>query len=113
MPSTSPARPWAGDSDGRQASDAPDLLRRKRRVRVVREARRGEEAHLPERGMFRRKRTGEIVDPAYLDFASRTSGATTCCLGSTTSGAQLLHPSRPGPTSSLGLALAALTAWPA
>ena len=36
---------------------------------VVREARRGGEEYLLERGLFRRKSTGEVVDPAYLDFA--------------------------------------------
>ena len=35
----------------------------------VREARRGGEQYLLERGLFRRKSTGEVVDPAYLDFA--------------------------------------------
>ena len=36
---------------------------------AVREARRSGEEYLLERGLFRRKSTGEIVDPAYLDFA--------------------------------------------
>ena len=36
---------------------------------AVREARRGGEQYLLERGLFRRKSTGEVVDPAYLDFA--------------------------------------------
>jgi hypothetical protein len=36
---------------------------------AVREARRGGEEYLLERGLFRRKSTGEVVDPAYLDFA--------------------------------------------
>ncbi len=36
---------------------------------VVREARRGGEQYLLERGLFRRKTTGEIVDPGYLDCA--------------------------------------------
>ena len=36
---------------------------------AVREARRGAEQYLLERRLFRRKTTGEIVDPAYLDFA--------------------------------------------
>ncbi len=36
---------------------------------VVREARRSGEEYLLERSLFRRKSTGEIVDPAYLDFA--------------------------------------------
>jgi hypothetical protein len=35
----------------------------------VREARRGGEEYLLERSLFRRKSTGEVVDPAYLDFA--------------------------------------------
>ncbi len=34
-----------------------------------REARRTAEEYLLERGLFRRKSTGEVVDPAYLDFA--------------------------------------------
>ena len=34
-----------------------------------REARRGGEEYLLERGLFRRKSTGEVVDPACLDFA--------------------------------------------
>jgi hypothetical protein len=36
---------------------------------AVAEARRGGERYLLERGLFRRKRTGEVVNPAYLDFA--------------------------------------------
>src|SRR5919112_3417517 len=36
---------------------------------AVREARRSGEEYLLERGLFRRKSTGEVVDPAYLDFA--------------------------------------------
>jgi len=36
---------------------------------AVREARRGGEEYLLERSLFRRKSTGEIVNPAYLDFA--------------------------------------------
>jgi hypothetical protein len=36
---------------------------------AVREARRGGEEYLLERGLFRRQTTGEVVDPAYLDFA--------------------------------------------
>jgi hypothetical protein len=35
----------------------------------VREARRGGEEYLLERGLFRRRSTGELADPAYLDFA--------------------------------------------
>jgi hypothetical protein len=35
----------------------------------VRAARRSGEEYLLERGLFRRKSTGEVVDPAYLDFA--------------------------------------------
>jgi hypothetical protein len=35
----------------------------------VREARRSGEEYLLERDLFRRKSTGEVVDPAYLDFA--------------------------------------------
>ena len=35
----------------------------------VREARRRGEEYLLERGLFRRKSTGEVADPAYLDFA--------------------------------------------
>jgi len=36
---------------------------------AVRAARRGGEEYLLERGLFRRKATGEVADPAYLDFA--------------------------------------------
>ncbi len=36
---------------------------------AVREAIRGGEEYLLERGLFRRKRTGEVVDAVYLDFA--------------------------------------------
>ena len=36
---------------------------------AVREARRSGEEYLLERSLFRRKSTGEVVDPAYLDFA--------------------------------------------
>jgi hypothetical protein len=36
---------------------------------AVNEARRGGEQYLLERGLFRRKSTGEVVNPAYLDFA--------------------------------------------
>ena len=36
---------------------------------AVAEARRGAEEYLLERSLFRRKSTGEVVDPAYLDFA--------------------------------------------
>ncbi|MGH9134534.1 MAG: hypothetical protein ACRDZZ_11390, partial [Ilumatobacteraceae bacterium] len=36
---------------------------------AVREARRGGERYLLGRGLFRRKSTGEVVDPAYLDSA--------------------------------------------
>jgi len=36
---------------------------------AVREARLSGEAYLLERGLFRRKSTGEVVDQAYLDFA--------------------------------------------
>jgi hypothetical protein len=36
---------------------------------AVHEARRGGEEYLLERGLFRRRSTGEVVDPAYLDFA--------------------------------------------
>jgi hypothetical protein len=35
----------------------------------VREARRSGEEYLLERGLFRRKSTGEVADPAYLAFA--------------------------------------------
>jgi hypothetical protein len=35
----------------------------------VTEARRGGEQYLLERDLFRRKSTGEVVKPAYLDFA--------------------------------------------
>jgi hypothetical protein len=35
----------------------------------VREARRSGEEYLLDRGLFRRKSTGEVADPAYLDFA--------------------------------------------
>src|SRR6478609_6125329 len=36
---------------------------------AAREARRGGEEYLLERNLFRRRSTGEVVDPAYLDFA--------------------------------------------
>lgn len=36
---------------------------------AVRAARRSGEEYLLERGLFRRKSNGEVVDPAYLDFA--------------------------------------------
>jgi hypothetical protein len=36
---------------------------------AVRDARRAGEEYLLERSLFRRKRTGEVVDPGYLDFA--------------------------------------------
>src|SRR4051794_8682499 len=36
---------------------------------AVIEARRSGEEYLLERGLFRRKRTGDVVDPKYLDFA--------------------------------------------
>jgi hypothetical protein len=36
---------------------------------AVREARRSGEEYLLERGLFRRKSTGDVVSPAYLDFA--------------------------------------------
>jgi hypothetical protein len=36
---------------------------------AVREARRSGEEYLLERGLFRRKSTGEVVNPEYLDFA--------------------------------------------
>ncbi len=36
---------------------------------AVREARRGGEQYLLERGLFRRKSTGEVANPAYRDFA--------------------------------------------
>jgi len=36
---------------------------------AVREARRGGEEYLLERGLFRRRSTGEVVQPGYLDFA--------------------------------------------
>ena len=36
---------------------------------AVREARRGGEEYLLERGLFRRKSTGEVADPAYVEFA--------------------------------------------
>ncbi|GAA3614098.1 hypothetical protein GCM10022419_119050 [Nonomuraea rosea] len=36
---------------------------------AVRQARRGGEEYLLERGLFRRKSTGEVADPAYLGFA--------------------------------------------
>jgi hypothetical protein len=39
------------------------------RLSAVREARRSGEEYLLERGLFRRKSTGEVADPAYLDFA--------------------------------------------
>ena len=36
---------------------------------AVGEARRGGEEYLLDRGLFRRQSTGEVADPAYLDFA--------------------------------------------
>ena len=51
----------------------------------VRAARRGGEEYLLERGLFRRKSTGEVVDPATSSSRSRTTGTTTCCARSTTS----------------------------
>ena len=36
---------------------------------AVRDARRGGEEYLLERRLFRRKSTGEVVDPAFLEFA--------------------------------------------
>lgn len=36
---------------------------------AVREARRSGQEYLLERGLFRRRSTGELVDPGYLDFA--------------------------------------------
>ncbi len=39
------------------------------RLEAVREARRSGERYLLERRLFRRKSTGEVVDPAYLDAA--------------------------------------------
>ena len=36
---------------------------------AVGEARRSGEEYLLERGLFRRQRTGEVADPAYLEFA--------------------------------------------
>jgi len=36
---------------------------------AVREARRGGEGYLLQRGLFRRKSTGDVADPSYLDFA--------------------------------------------
>ena len=36
---------------------------------AVREARRGGESYLLERGLFRRKSTGDVADSSYLDFA--------------------------------------------
>ncbi len=36
---------------------------------AVRAARRGGEEYLLDRGLFRRRSTGEVIDPAYLDFA--------------------------------------------
>jgi hypothetical protein len=36
---------------------------------AVREARRGGEEYLLDRGLFRRRSTGEVANPAYLDFA--------------------------------------------
>jgi len=39
---------------------------------VVREARRRAEAYLLERGLFRRKSTGEVIEPAWLEFSFPT-----------------------------------------
>ncbi|HEX7270109.1 MAG TPA: hypothetical protein VF256_22165 [Streptosporangiaceae bacterium] len=58
----------------------------------VRTARRGGEEYLLERGLFRRKSTGAVVQPAYLEFAFRTTGTTTCCVRSTTSGTRAHAP---------------------
>jgi len=41
--------------------------------------RRGEE-YLLERNLFRRKSTGEVVNPAWLQFSFPTAGTTTCCV---------------------------------
>ena len=48
-------------------------------------ARRRGEAYLLERRLFRRKRTGEVVNPAWLQFSFPTRCATTCCARSTIS----------------------------
>ena len=45
--------------------------------------RRGEE-YLLERGLLRRKSTGEVIDPTSPSSRSRPGGTTTCCAGSTT-----------------------------
>ena len=46
--------------------------------------RRGEE-YLLERKLFRRKSTGEVVNPAWLQFSFPPAGTTTCCVPSNTS----------------------------
>jgi hypothetical protein len=46
--------------------------------------RRGEE-YLLERRLFRRKGTGEVVNPAWLQFSFPPAGSTTCCVLSNTS----------------------------
>jgi hypothetical protein len=46
-----------------------DFERATGRSAVVRSARRGGEEYLLERGLFRRKSTGEVAVPAYLEFA--------------------------------------------
>jgi hypothetical protein len=45
---------------------------------------RGEE-YLLERNLFRRRSTGEIVNPAWLQFSFPLTGTTTCCARSSTS----------------------------
>ena len=51
----------------------------------VRAARQSGEEYLLERGLFRRKSTGEVAKSTYLDFAFPSTGTTTCCAHSTTS----------------------------
>ena len=59
-------------------------------VTEIEAARRRGEEYLLERGLFRRKSTGEVASAAFLKFAypprSRTTGTTTCCARWTTSG---------------------------
>ena len=55
----------------------------------VREARRSGEEYLLERGLFRRKTTGAVVQPRISSSYFRTTGTTTCCVRSTTSGGRM------------------------
>ena len=71
---------------------------------AVREARSGGEEYLLERGLFRRQSTGEVVDPAYLDFAFPYYWHYDVLRGSTTTAARARHriPGWPRPSRSCG-----------